>query len=304
MFHDYNLTKVSTLYDLAKANNASMICLTESHLYDRINDFEISSDGWTILRSDRSNRLGGGVVNMIKSEFLINSKFSYSNSYCETLCVHIKLINLISVTIYRPPQCPADLFIEVIDKIEEWINQIENDGDRPILLINGDFNLPFMGIWDEENVTSLMNLYTEKTENGRNISSDKKQAMRLCEFSNSHFLHQFIDTPTRMNNTLDLIFSNDDNLICDYENIVNMALSDHNTLVINTNIELSETKVNEHKNIYYSKIPEFNLQDVTEDEWNIINEKLYNINWDLKFEDKDPDEITKILIEIIENVIQ
>ena len=97
-----------------------------------------------------------------------------------------------------------------------------------------------MGIWNEESITTLMDNFTKRTENGKNISSDKRQAMRMCELNNSHFLHQLIDQPTRITNTLDLVFSSDENFISDYEKIVNVVLSDHNTIVINTKIKLND----------------------------------------------------------------
>ena len=116
------------------------------------------------------------MINIIKSDFLVNSNLSYSNSYCEILCLHIKSINLICITVYRPPNCPSNLFTEVIDKIEVWINSIENDGERPTIFINGDFNLPFMGTWDEESVTSLMESYNVRSNSGKSVNSDKIQA--------------------------------------------------------------------------------------------------------------------------------
>ena len=38
----------------AKENNAIMIALTESHLKERISDYEINIDGFSLIRSDRS----------------------------------------------------------------------------------------------------------------------------------------------------------------------------------------------------------------------------------------------------------
>ena len=90
LYHDYNLTKVNAIYDLACINNASLICLTESHLSEKINDIEITNNGWTVLRTDHTNRLGGGVGNLLKSDFLVSNKLSYSNSYCDILCIYIK----------------------------------------------------------------------------------------------------------------------------------------------------------------------------------------------------------------------
>ena len=80
------------------------------------------------------------------------------------------------------------------------------------------------------------------------------------------------------------MFSSDENFISDYDNIVNVALSDHNTLVLNTNIDLEESPIDEHKNIYYSRIPEYNLQDVSNEEWNDINDKFLKIDWENRFE--------------------
>ena len=38
--------------------------------------------------------------------------------------------------------------------------------------------------------------------------------MRLCELINNHFLHQFINNSTRMNNTLGLFFANKSTTYC------------------------------------------------------------------------------------------
>ena len=37
--------------------------------------------------------------------------------------------------------------------------------------------------------------------------------MRLLDFANEEYLTQWVDKPTRGNNTLDLVFSSEDNMI-------------------------------------------------------------------------------------------
>ena len=114
--------------------------------------------------------------------------------------IHIPQINMINVTIYRPPHCPMNFFMEIIDKLENWIKSIEDSGDRPIVSINGDFNLPFMNNWDEVTITELLETCETRSSKGNTISSDKSQAIRLIDMINNQFLHQVIDSSTRINN--------------------------------------------------------------------------------------------------------
>ena len=129
-----------------------------------------------------------------------------------------------------------------MDRLEVWINDIENSGVTPTISINGDFNLPFMKQWDEDTITELLDSCTARSVNGKTISSDRKQALRLSELMNNHFLHQFINSSTRINNTLDLFFANDEDFVIDQKNLVNVLLSDHNLLIIDTSTDLMKVK--------------------------------------------------------------
>lgn len=59
------------------------------------------------------------------------------------------------------------------------------------------------------------------------MSSDKKQAKLLLTWAEQNFLEQVINTPTRGNNILDLVFTNSSNLTSGYSTIVNRKFSDH-----------------------------------------------------------------------------
>ena len=63
----------------AKENNAIMIALTESHLKDRVSDHEIHIDGFSLIRSDRSVREGGGIVSYVKDNLTISDEYSDSD---------------------------------------------------------------------------------------------------------------------------------------------------------------------------------------------------------------------------------
>ena len=57
-----------------------------------------------------------------------------------------------NMIIYCPTHCLSNTFSDLLTYVEEWTNNIENIGIRPIILINRDFNFPFMGMWTEEKV--------------------------------------------------------------------------------------------------------------------------------------------------------
>ena len=94
----------------AKENNAIMIALTESHLKDRGNDHEIHIDGFSLIRSDRSVREGGGIVSYVKDNLTISDEYNDSDSMNELLCIYINEINIALITLYRPPDSTMDSF--------------------------------------------------------------------------------------------------------------------------------------------------------------------------------------------------
>ena len=90
--------------DLAKQNNAFMICVVETKLTDNVSNSEITSQGWNIFRSDRKNRLGGGVAIFVKEEYPVSDTLSHSTNTCDTICVYLPEMNLATITTYCPPK--------------------------------------------------------------------------------------------------------------------------------------------------------------------------------------------------------
>ena len=142
--------------------------MTESHLNEYISNNEIDIKDWTVHRSDRSKRIGGGILSYVKNHLIVSDKIVFSNSYCEILGFYIPNINLLNLTIYRPPNCPSEKFCEVIKLSTEWLNNFEKRKINPIINFNGDFNFPFMSTWTEESISNLMENY----ENRRSKNTD------------------------------------------------------------------------------------------------------------------------------------
>ena len=273
--------KVNILADYASYHDVGFIILTESHLQPKILDAEIAIKNYQLYRCDRANhRKGGGVIVYVRRDFNKSCRTirAESNTVVECLTLHIKSLDLFIGAIYRPPKC------EEVAKFTQMLNNINEDIERlgtpaPNILILGDLNMP------KANWTTL--------EIYGGSDSIRRQAQSLFSFTETHALEQLVQGATRGQNTLDLCFSNNDELI-DHIEINDSILSDHRLLFLTTNIfskQNNPSESNERKppmrqlNFYHESI-----------NWEVINEKFLNIDWDSVFQDLNPDTMHEILL--------
>ena len=116
-----NVHKMSLIKDLVVDKNCFMVCLTESHLNQYIEYTESDMEGQEQIRSDRKQRIGGGVICYVKDCLSVTNSTIFSNSYCESVCYSLPTINTVNITIYRPPGCPCEKFGETLQKVKNWL---------------------------------------------------------------------------------------------------------------------------------------------------------------------------------------
>ena len=141
------------------------------------------------------------------------------------------------------------MFIE----IEAAINDIS--GKNPNIFIFGDFNIPNVD-WSKDIILSSA------------PQAERDMYYYLKEIRCKYFLHQVIHIPTHKDgNTLDLLFTNNQELVHSYQAIPTlMEISHHCMIEVSTSYDLSCNLVEE--NI----IPDQSLN-----QYNYFDE---NINWD------------------------
>ena len=182
-------TNLSMFQDLVYTENLDIIAVTETWLNNFVSNNEILPSGYNIIRQDRSSdKRGGGVLLALCENIQYSIMEINSESELEIVAVELDTQNtkfLLSVC-YRPPNCnPKDwlssftYFLQISERYEK-------------VLITGDFNFPDL-TWD---------LLDDKNECGvtSNYAIDFRE---LTDF----FLQQVNSFPTRLNNTLDLIFT-------------------------------------------------------------------------------------------------
>ena len=150
------------------------------------------------FRSDRTQRTGGGVVTYLRTEFAVSSELKHSNSYCESLGLHIPQLDLALVTMYRPPKCPGFKLKESLEEVRDWLASLEREGKpTPAIFLSGDFNLGFLEDWESEKFDEIKWAVDNRNKEGKTVAADRSQALMLVQFVEDHFLQQQIREGTR-----------------------------------------------------------------------------------------------------------
>ena len=128
---------------------------------------------------------------------------------CEMIGVEIKELQTINLVVYRSPDTKRDEFKVILESLKNILNKIDNQNNT--IILSGDFNFRFVE-WNRNQSRACSYRYKQGTS-----KEEKDQFLDLMEVCDDQCLVQIIEEPTRGENTLDLIFSNEVSLINDIE---------------------------------------------------------------------------------------
>ena len=135
-----------------------------------------------------------------------------------------------------------------------------------------------MADWDDNIITKFIDTMMTSQETGRPLSVTNAQIKILYEITNELLLSQIIHENTRLNNIIDLFFTNDEYCIQSIESIKNISFSDHNIMKICTNISFSKQDTSDEDYPYSTEIPRYNLLEGTDDNWSSLNSFYDNLS--------------------------
>ena len=266
--------KLGMIKELAIEENAQIISLTESHLSDDFHEAEVTIEGYNVFRKDRTNnRRRGGVITYLKSNLAITAQELTSGSIglIEYQCIYIKKPNILLMNVYRSPDSTSNNFAEVLNALKETTNDLPQ---CPSILLTGDFNFP--GIrWSHGEAS--------------NRQSELSTQGLFVNFINELFLTQLVDRPTRQRNILDLILTNNEELITEVDILADDEyLSDHRMIVAKTTLPSVETpSPNPPRNPESFRGLNFFHKDIN---WNNLNQEINDINWEDRFSNNSLDD--------------
>ena len=212
------INKREELHNIISEREPDIIGITESWCNPDILDSEITIAGYDLFRKDRILRGGGGVLLFIKTRYgaILNKRMEDYNIE-DTLFCDITLgkkDKLLIGIIYRSPNLHDDLNAAIFNQIQKM-----EDTDSSHILLFGDFNFPEIN-WRNETVSV-----------GRH-----HPANIFLNIIQEQVLHQKVQFATRhrdnqLSSLLDLVFSNEDNMIDYIEHTAPLGKSDHDCLV-------------------------------------------------------------------------
>ena len=140
--------------------------------------------------------------------------------------------------IYRALDTKATTFIPMLKKVEKTMMDMKKP--EPMVIIAGDFNFPFIEwIRNDMNICS----YKMKSDSYGKTEEKKKQFYEMMEIMDKFSLVQAIQEPTRKENTLDLVFTNDISIFTKVE-VTGTIMSDLNIIEITTTLDDDGKNIN------------------------------------------------------------
>jgi hypothetical protein len=227
----------------------------------------------------------------LHEDLLGKSLISKSNDWVELQMMFIKSINLALIVIYRPPKTPESRFTEMLTEIEIALDRIGNPS--PNIILCGDFNFPFLRF-------SKIGKNTRVRWDPIWISgAEQRQADALITLTSKYLLMQEITGNTRGKNCLDLLFTNNLDMITDLQ-ITPTDYSDHNLIDVKTSLQTTWKKMYKEKE--YSKMNIFDLYSEQTD-WDGIRQGIEKINWELTFANLNVSDMIDILEEKVTELL-
>ena len=285
--------KIGFFKDYCYENNVLLMNFTETWLDKYVKD-DVILNGYQIFRCDRKNRVGGGVAIYVKNEYEVEIIEEMSVGGIEMVAVHIKRLNIVNIVIYRPPDAVTQQFYNVLEKVDDLLKSVNKP--EPTVIISGDFNFPFIR-WVRGSDNGCR---WEKKKNYGTTNGMKSQFNKLIDVMDNHALVQIVEEPTRKENTLDLVFTNNVNMFTNID-VTGSSMSDHKLVELTTNIVNSVAQSKKIEKKEYGKDMNFwHLNFHHEDvNWINVNKEISNIDWNKIFLGKNTKDCTDILMDLL-----
>jgi len=264
------VNKIHELQASVCAEKPDIIGITESWTYDELTDSELALEGFDMFRQDRPGaHRGGGVLLYVRSElnavaFTPRSKFPEQIWCCLSKGCPDEL--LIGVC-YRTTT--SSIFVN--DTAEQLRDLIREQGSKHLLLM-GDFNYPDID-WSGRQCTS-------------GASVESKLFLEAVEDS---FLTQHVLCATRKEAVLDLVLTDEEDMVSDMQSLGPFSSSDHNWLSWNLEVGAQQPATSntgikkwDYKRADFAGF----IKELTDTDWTSSLEPLYTDEAWQMFRDK------------------
>ena len=254
--------KIDELEYYSNEYKIEIIIVTETWLSDNIPSEAVNISGYTLIRKDRGNGLGGGCAIYVREVIStkIRNDLSDPNFECQWVILRPKwlprTVSRIAVAcVYLPPTIDQGSLENFYDCFYSCYDIVSSESPETGFIVAGDFNPCSNGF-------------------------DVKHLLNYCDTN----LKQVVKDPTRNSNILDLIFTNISSHYNPPEVIAPLSSSDHNMVLWKAKVK--QGCINTVKKIKFRPTPSHSLQEfgscLSQYDWSPV---LNAVNVDEKVED-------------------
>ena len=211
----------------AKKHSLPFIALSETWLKSYISNAQLQIPGYALSRCDRQGRVGGGVLLYSHEDIPVSSVKTFDDGVCQAVFVTFLIAKICIANVYRPPNANHFSFNKAISFVDDAYRSLDDESFQ--LWLVGDFNFPNID-WPPLSV------------NHGGSTDATQSSLLLLNFMSKHFLNQYVSSPTRGNNFLDLFLTNNEYLVTKVSSNTT-DLSDHNMV----DVMLSFNPTNSHR---------------------------------------------------------
>ena len=275
--HDFLKVKLLTAYNAV--HNFDIICISKSYLNSEIlsSDENLNIPGYNMFRADHpsGNRRGGVCIYYRES---LPIKLLNVNYLKECICFDLKIGKKLCtiVALYRSPSQSLDEFENFLNNLNLTLESITQK--NPFLtIVIGDFNARLSKWWTDDKTT--------------------QEGLKLEHLLSQFALSQVINQPTHIshksNSCIDLMFTNQRNLITDS--------GTHPSLHPNCHHQIIYGKFN--LKVLYPPPYERHVWHYEHANVDMISKAIEGFDWRKAFSEKSVDEKASILTQTLLNIL-
>ena len=257
--------------------------LTETWLSEKVFDAEIMHNfpGFNLFRCDRSGgREGGGVALFVSDQLTGDVLASFDNQVCGLLVVKIYELDTVVCVCYRPPDTTLTEFDDILKCLDNMLSSLP--APMPNLILMGDINFPARAMtWQSSEDGCLIpivgNHREADTVGGKR---DRLQAQHLIDLASKFSLQQEVDRATHAVEILDLVFTNNPDIVSGI-NIEDWPdFTDHRVLEVSTTFKSGRSFTNSEKQHLCTVGARYLALDFYKAPWVEVKAELAKVNWE------------------------
>ena len=258
----WKVPEISALIQEEKSKNHSLpfIALTETWLKSYMSDAQLQIPGYSVSRSDRDARVGGGVLLYSHVNLPVSECNTFDDGTCEGLFCSFSTMKTCVAVAYRPPNASLSSFKALLSFFSVCISSINDDSYD--IMMTGDYNLPSID-WQTNCVQS------------GGTQEVQQSAQHFLAFMSDHLLSQYVMCPTRGNNILDLFITNNNRVVTN-DVCKATTMSDHHVV----DVMLAYNPLEQDK----SAVPKFDENsfrclDFHQADFSSLRDEIEDTNW-------------------------